>query len=207
MARLTGWILAFTKTIGGFGIFVIAFLDSSFLSFPVVTDATIVSMVAAHRERVLYYAAMATLGSVAGCTALYLVAKKGEQTFLKKRFKAKSIDWAMGVMKKHGVVAVLVAGVLPPPAPFKLFVLLAGIAEMPLYRFVLAIAVGRGVRYFGEGMLALMWGEAAVNYVHEHPLMVTSVVGVLIVVGGAAYLWWKRSGAGRAAEGAGTDSV
>src|SRR5215216_3724354 len=151
MARITAWILAFTKGIGGAGIFVIAFLDSSFLSFPVVTDATIISMVAAHRERVLYYAAMATLGSVAGCAALYFVAKKGEQAFVKKRFNPKSIAWATGVMQKHGFLAVLVAGVLPPPAPFKLFVLLAGAAEMPLYSFMLAIALGRGARYFGEG--------------------------------------------------------
>ena len=192
MARLTAWILVLTKSIGGFGIFVIAFLDSSFLSFPVVTDATIVSMVAAHRERVLYYAAMATLGSAAGCTALYLIARKGEQSFLKKRFRAKSIDWATGVMQKHGFLAVLVAGVLPPPAPFKLFVLLAGVAEMPLYTFLLAIAAGRGVRYFGEGILALVWGEAAIKYLHDHPQPVALALGGLVLVGGAGYVWWKK---------------
>jgi membrane protein YqaA with SNARE-associated domain len=192
MARLTAWILAFTKGIGGFGIFVIAFLDSSFLSFPVVTDATIVSMVVAHRERVLFYAGMATLGSVAGCTALYLIAKKGEQAFLKKRFHAKSIDWATGLMQKHGFLAVLVAGVLPPPAPFKLFVLLAGVAEMPLHTFVLAIAVGRGVRYFGEGILALLWGQAALTYIQANGRTAGLAMGVLVLVGGAAYFWWSK---------------
>src|SRR3954453_22215788 len=132
MARIKAWILLFTSGIGSFGVFVIAFLDSSFLSFPVVTDATIVSMVAAHRERVLFYAGMATLGSVGGCTVLYLIAKKGEQAFLKKRFHATSIQRATALMKKRGFLALLVAGVLPPPAPFKLFVLLAGVAEMRL---------------------------------------------------------------------------
>ena len=192
MKRVTAWILVFTKTIGGFGIFVIAFLDSSFLSFPVVTDATIVSMVAAHRERVLFYAAMATLGSVAGCTVLYVIAKKGEQAFLKKRFHAKSILWATGLMQKHGFLAVLVAGVLPPPAPFKLFVLLAGVAEMPLPTFVLAIAVGRGVRYFGEGILALLWGQTAINYLQENGRTVALAFGLLAVAGGAAYFWWRK---------------
>jgi membrane protein YqaA with SNARE-associated domain len=192
MKRVTAWILVFTKSIGGFGIFVIAFLDSSFLSFPVVTDATIVSMVAAHRERVLFYAAMATLGSVAGCTALYLIAKKGEQAFLKKRFHAKSILWATGLMQKHGFLAVLVAGVLPPPAPFKLFVLLAGVAEMPLHTFVLAIALGRGVRYFGEGMLALRWGQAALNYVQENGRTAGVALGVVVLIGSAAYFWWTK---------------
>ena len=192
MARITAWILAFTKGIGGAGIFVIAFLDSSFLSFPVVTDATIISMVAAHRERVLYYAAMATLGSVAGCAALYFVARKGEQAFLKKRFNPKSIAWATGVMQKHGFLAVLVAGVLPPPAPFKLFVLLAGAAEMPLYSFMLAIALGRGARYFGEGALALLWGEAALNYVQENGQGVALVLGAVVLAGGIGFAWWKK---------------
>ena len=111
MARMTAWVLAFAKSIGALGIFVIAFLDSSFLSFPVITDATIMSMVASHRELVLLYAGMATLGSVAGCTALFLIAKKGEQAFL-KRFHAKSIAWATGLMQKYGFMAVVVAGVL-----------------------------------------------------------------------------------------------
>jgi membrane protein YqaA with SNARE-associated domain len=194
MARISAWILAFTKGIGGFGIFIIAFLDSSFLSFPVVTDATIISMVAGHRERVFYYASMATLGSVAGCTALYLVAKKGEQAFLKKRFHAKSIDWATKLMQKYGMLALLVAGLLPPPAPFKLFVLLAGVAELPLHTFMLAIAVGRGVRYFGEGILALMWGRAALNYVHENGRGVALTFGILALAGGTAYIWWRRAG-------------
>ena len=192
MKRITAGILVFAKSIGGFGIFVIAFLDSSFLSFPVVTDATIVSMVAAHRERVLFYAAMATLGSVVGCTALYLIAKKGEQAFLKKRFHARSIDWATGLMQKHGLLAVLVAGVLPPPAPFKLFVLLAGVAEMPLPTFVLAIAVGRGVRYFGEGMLALLWGQNAIDYVQQNSRTSGLALGALVLLGGTAYFWWKK---------------
>jgi membrane protein YqaA with SNARE-associated domain len=202
MAHMTAWILAFAKGIGGFGIFVIAFLDSSFLSFPVATDATVVSMVAAHRERMLFYASMATLGSVAGCTVLYFVAKKGEQAFLKKRFQATSIDWAMGKMHRHGWLALLVPALLPPPAPFKLFVLLAGAAEVPVYTFVVAIAVGRGVRYFGEGMLALLWGAAALNYVHENGKVVALGLGIVALAGGAVYLGWKnRSGAGSSGAG------
>ena len=192
MARITAWILVFTKSIGGFGIFVIAFLDSSFLSFPVVADATVISMVASRPERTLFYAAMATLGSVAGCTALYFVAKKGEQAFLQKRFHAERIEWAKGLVQRHGMMALLVAGLLPPPAPFKLFVLLAGVAEVPLHTFVVAIAVGRGARYFGEGILALLWGEAALHYVRENGRVLALSLGMVALAGGAAYLWWKR---------------
>src|SRR5438105_5618507 len=99
MARITAWVLAVTKGIGGFGVFVIAFLDSSVLSFPVVTDATIMSMVASHREQVLLYAGMATLGSIAGCLVLYLIAEKFEEALLRKRFHARSIDWASDLIR------------------------------------------------------------------------------------------------------------
>jgi LPXTG-motif cell wall-anchored protein len=192
MTRITKWIEAFALTIGGFGIFVIAFLDSSFLSFPEVNDFLIILMVVRHPARMVFYASMATLGSVSGCLALYLVARKGVEALVRKRFHAKSMDWAMGLMRKHGYLALLVPALLPPPAPFKIFVLMAGVAAVPLRTFLLAIALGRGARYFGEGILALMWGEAALNYVHENGQMVALGLGLLALAAGAGYIWWKK---------------
>jgi len=192
MARIAAWIEAFALTIGGFGIFVIAFLDSSFLSFPEVNDFLIVLMVVRHPGRMVFYASMATLGSITGCLALYFVARKGGEALVRKRFHARSIDWAMGMMQKHGYLALLVPALLPPPAPFKIFVLMAGVAAVPLRTFALAIGVGRGVRYFGEGILALIWGEAALNYIHENGQVVALILAMTVVAGAAAYFWWKR---------------
>ncbi len=87
MARITAWIEAFALSVGGPGLFIIAFLDSSFLSFPEVNDLLIVLMVINHPERMVFYATMATLGSVAGCLALYFVGRKGGNALLQKRFK------------------------------------------------------------------------------------------------------------------------
>jgi membrane protein YqaA with SNARE-associated domain len=192
MTRITKWIEAFALSIGGFGIFVIAFLDSSFLSFPEVNDFLIILMVVRHPGRMIFYASMATLGSVAGCLTLYFVALKGGEALVRRRFHAKSIDWAMGLMRKHGYLSLLVPALLPPPAPFKIFVLMAGVAAVPLRTFMLAIAVGRGVRYFGEGILAVLWGEAAINYVHDNGQVVALGLGVLALIGGAGYIWWKK---------------
>ena len=194
MTRITAWIEAFALTIGGFGIFVIAFLDSSFLSFPEVNDFLIILMVVRHPARMIFYASMATLGSVTGCLALYFVARKGGEALVRKRFHATSIDWAMGLMRRHGYLSLLVPALLPPPAPFKIFILMAGVAAVPLRTFILAIAVGRGVRYFGEGILALMWGEAAMKYVHENGQVVALGLGILALAGGAGYVWWKDAG-------------
>jgi membrane protein YqaA with SNARE-associated domain len=196
MTRITAWIEAFALTIGGFGIFVIAFLDSSFLSFPEVNDFLVILMVVRHPTRMFFYAGMATLGSVAGCLALYFVARKGGEALVRKRFHAKSIDWATGLMRKYGYMALLVPALLPPPAPFKIFVLMAGVAAVPFRTFVLAIAVGRGVRYFGEGILAVLWGEAALGYVHENGQVVALGLGILALVGGAAYVWWRKRNGG-----------
>jgi len=192
MTRIAGWIRDFAFTIGGFGIFVITFLDSSFLSFPEVTDFLIIVMVVQHPDRMLFYSGMATLGSVAGCLALYVVGRKGGEALLRKRFHAHRIDRAMALMQKYGGLALLVPALLPPPAPFKIFVLMGGVAAIPLRTFVTAIAVGRGVRYFGEGLMALLWGEAALNYVHENGVAVALALAGVALVGGALYMLWKQ---------------
>jgi len=194
MARITAWIEAFALTIGGFGIFVIAFLDSSFLSFPEVNDFLVILMVVRHPDRMIFYASMATLGSVLGCLALYFVGLKGEEALLRRRFHERHIDRAMALMRKYGALALLVPALLPPPAPFKIFVLMGGVAAIPLRTFIISIAVGRGVRYFGEGVMALLWGEAAINYVHENGEIVAVALGVFVLVGGVAYLIWKSRG-------------
>jgi membrane protein YqaA with SNARE-associated domain len=104
MARITKWVEAFALSVGGPGLFIIAFLDSSFLSFPEVNDLLIVLMVINHPERMLFYASMATLGSIAGCLALYFVGRKGGHALLEKRFKGGTLDRASHVMRKYGAI-------------------------------------------------------------------------------------------------------
>jgi uncharacterized membrane protein YdjX (TVP38/TMEM64 family) len=95
-------------------------------------------------------------------------------------------------MRKYGALALIVPALLPPPAPFKIFVLMGGVAKIPLSTFIWAIAFGRGVRYFGEGMLAVMYGQQALDYIHENGRIVALVLGVLALAGGVAYYLWKQ---------------
>ena len=193
MRQITAWITAFAISIGGAGLFVIGFLDSSFLSFPEINDFLVIVMVTHHPHLMPYYATMATLGSIAGCLALYFVARKGGEGLVQKRFKGGTIEWGTNLMRKYGAMALLVPALLPPPAPFKIFVLLAGVAAVPVRTFILAIAVGRGVRYFGEGILALLWGQAALTYIQANGRTAGLAMGVLVLVGGAAYFWWSKT--------------
>jgi membrane protein YqaA with SNARE-associated domain len=193
MARITAWIEAFALSIGAPGLFVIAFLDSSFLSFPEVNDILIVLAVIAHPERMVLYASMATLGSIAGCLALYAVGRKGGERLLRKRFSGGRVEQASALMRKYGALALIVPALLPPPAPFKIFVLMGGVANIPLPTFIWAIALGRGIRYFGEGILAVLYGRQALDYIHENSATVGLVLAGLTVAGALAYYAWSRS--------------
>jgi membrane protein YqaA with SNARE-associated domain len=187
------WIQGVAVTLGGPGLFIIGFLDSSFLSFPEVNDLLLVGMVMKHPHRLPFYALMATLGSVCGCLAIYYVARKGGETFLRKRFKEHHVDRGLKLFQKYGLLVLIIPALLPPPAPFKIFVLMAGVAAIPLWQFVTAIAVARGVRYFGEGLLAVWYGDRAFAYLHEHAKPIGfSLAGVALVLGLGWIAWQRR---------------
>lgn len=204
MKALLESIYAFAVAIGGPGLLLIAFLDSSFLSFPQANDLLIVLMVAREPAWMTYYAGMATLGSLLGCMALAEVARRGGQAFLLKRVKAGRVDWGIRLFERFGVLAILVPSLLPPPAPFKLFVLLAGVAQMPRWRFALSILVGRGVRYFGIGLLTIWYGEQAMDFLQQHGRTIFRGLALAALAGTAIYLVLKRRGRGGAAGTAGS---
>jgi membrane protein YqaA with SNARE-associated domain len=158
LAATVDWIQAFALGLGAPGLFIVAFLDSSILSLPEVNDLLLVFMVTQHKARMPLYAAASTLGSVAGCLFLYYIGRRGGHALVKRRFQSNAVDHALAAVQRYGVMAVIVPSLLPPPAPFKIFVLLAGIAGISATRFSVAVAIGRGARYFGEGLLALWYG-------------------------------------------------
>src|SRR6478735_7465533 len=195
MKRVLEWVQGFALSLGGPGLFLIAFLDSSFLSFPEVVDLLIVWLTIQHPHRVLYYALLATLGSVAGCLSLFLLARKGGDAFLRKRLHERHIDRATTVVRKYGLLSVLIPSLLPPPAPFKIFVLAAGVAQVRTVDFVLAVAIGRGTRYFGEGVLALWYGERAAAFLRDNAQSIALWMAIgALVLGGGWMLWQKRRG-------------
>ncbi|MGH9371247.1 MAG: YqaA family protein [Vicinamibacterales bacterium] len=192
MQRLVAWVQGFAESLGGPGLFIIAFLDSSFLSFPEVCDALIVLLTVRNEERMLYYALVTTLGSIAGCYALYTVGRKGGEAFLRKRFQPGHVDRAMAIFRRYGILAILVPSLLPPPMPFKIFVLAAGVARVRTFDFLLAVTIGRGLRYFGEGFLALWYGERAITFLRQNAHTVGLWLGIAILCGGVAVVLWRR---------------
>jgi len=182
----------FAETTGGPGLAIVAFLDSSFLSLPEVADLLIVVFVVHNPPAWLYYAAMTTLGSVAGCFALYSVGRRGGEAFLRRRFKARHIDRALGLFRRYGLLSVIIPSILPPPMPFKIFVLLAGVANVRPATFILATVIGRGFRYGAEALLAYMYGEQATRLLRENLPAVSLYLAIAIALLGVAYIVWRR---------------
>ena len=193
MSRIVNWLEAFTSSLGGPGLFLVAFLDSSFLSLPEINDVLVVLMVTRNEELMPYYAAMATLGSITGCLVLYVLGRKGGEAILQKRFSGPRVEKGMGLFRRFGVLAIIVPALLPPPAPFKMFVLLSGVTRVPWPRFCGAVAVGRGVRYFGEGLLAVRYGDEAVELLRANGPLVSLVLAVVVLLGVGTYILMRRA--------------
>ena len=191
MRRLVAWARRTALTFGAPGLFLVAALDSSFLPLPGVTDFLLIVMVTRHPELMLLHVASAVTGSVVGCLAMYYIGRKGERALA--RFETARVERAMATLQRHGLMAVLIPPLLPPPAPFKIFVLLAGVVGIPVTRFAAAIAIGRGVRYLALGLLAMRYGTRAQAYMRDRgPIVSIVVVGVLLV-GFVVYLQWRKA--------------
>lgn len=193
MGRFVGRLRALALALGAPGLFLIAFLDSSFLSLPEVADILVVYMVAQHKSRMLVYVLATTLGSLSGCLVMYYIGLKGEQALVKRGFSTATIERTRVAFQRHGVMAVLIPSILPPPMPFKIFVLLAGVAGISVGQFTAAIAIGRGARYLLLGILAVEYGDRTMAYVGEHAKMVSLVTVGVLAAGFAGYLLWSKA--------------
>ena len=167
-------------------------LFRSVLSLPELADLLVIYMVTTHRSLFLLYVGCATLGSLAGCLLLYYIGKKGGAPLVHRRFDSAAVGRTLDAFRRHGVMAVLVPSILPPPAPSKPFVLMAGIADISAARFSVAIPVGRGARYFIEGLLALWYGERALSFMRDHSTAAALVAVGLLALGFVLYLVWTR---------------
>jgi membrane protein YqaA with SNARE-associated domain len=188
---LLAWVQALAIQLGAPGLFLVAALDSSFLSLPQVNDLLLIASVVENPHLMPLYASMSTLGSVAGCFVMYAIGRKGGDALLKRRFSGPRTARALALFNRFGMLAILVPAILPPPAPFKIFVILAGVSRMSPWTFATAVALGRGFRYFGEGLLAVWYGQRAFAFLEENGRIVGLVVGLSVLIGGGFYVWWR----------------
>jgi len=175
------WLQGIVASTGGLGLFLIAFLDSSILTFPIINDLLLIDLSIHYPARMPYYAGMATLGSVGGCLLLYYLARKGGEAMFHKQAGPRA-ERIQAWTKRNGLVSILVTALLPPPTPFKVFVLAAGALEMPVGTFVLGLILARGFRFFAEGLLAVKYGNQGSQFLFTHKLEVAGIALTVVMV-------------------------
>lgn len=161
LARYTAWVLGLMKVLGIWGVFVIAFADSALFGMPL--DFVVATYVHQDRHRMLLYVIMASLGSALGSIPLYLIGYAGGEKLLRKRISEERF-WKMHEkFEHHEFWALMFPGMLPPPMPFKIFVLSAAVFEMNVWHFLGAIFAGRFVRFFVLSVLVLYFGPGIIG--------------------------------------------
>jgi membrane protein YqaA with SNARE-associated domain len=179
---VSGWVKATLPALGGPGVFLASFLDSSFVPLPLVTDLIVMELSIQRPLRMPYYAAMAALGSLAGCIWIYALARKaGEAYYRKKQGHApgRIRKW----VEQYPFTSVLMPAVAPFPVPFKPFVIAQGVFRVPFVPFVLGTVVGRGALFFAEGFLAVRYGAAAKDFVlHQKWASFAILVALILIV-------------------------
>ena len=197
MGELVDRVRSLALALGGPGLALVAFLDSTFLPLPGITDLLLVVMVTRRPGAMVGYVLLTVAGSVAGCLVMHAIGRKGGEALVRQRFTGEKTERAMAALQRNGVMAVLIPSLLPPPAPFKIFVLLAGVVGISAIRFAIAIALGRAARYFALGFLAIRYGSRAMTYMREKGAIVSLVAVAALAAGFAAYLLVARVRGGR----------
>jgi membrane protein YqaA with SNARE-associated domain len=169
--------------LGAVGFIPLGLIDSSIIPLPGSMDVLTIVLAARHPELWLYYAVMATIGSVIGGFVTYRLARKGGKESLSRRFSAKTLKRVYAIFERWGFAAIAIPAVLPPPMPFVPFLLAAGAMQYSLKKFLVAMTLGRIVRYMILAYLAGRYGRKMVPLLlqHVHPVLV-AVVGLIVAV-------------------------
>src|SRR5208283_420322 len=190
-ARYSAWILHLLTPLGVWGVFAIAFADSALLGMPV--DAIVAFYVYQDHKRLLFYVLMASLGSALGSIPLYIVGYLGGEKVLRKRISEERFLKIHRSFEQHEFWALMFPAMLPPPMPFKIFVLGAAVFEMRFRDFLAAIFAGRFVRFLVLSVLTLWFGPQLVQLaggLFKRHFYVA--LAVLVVIGVCVWLLRRR---------------
>lgn len=167
----------------GLAVFLLAIGDSSFISVPEGNDLLIVILSAGGSwGNMAYYVCLTIVGSIVGCLMLYMIGRRGGRNLLQKRFSAAKIERAEKLYNRHGLAAVLISSILPPPLPFKIFVLSAGVFGLSPIRFFSAIVIGRSIRYSLWGILAVLYGNSIKIFLLDNLKTAGVVIFIAIII-------------------------
>ena len=153
--------------LGPGGLFIACFLDSSFLSLPEISDILVISSAASRPELAWLPVFLATAGSVLGSLVLWAMARRGGEAMLVKRFGGERVARSRAAFRRFHLFTLAVPAMLPPPMPFKIFALSAGVFGVSLRRFCLTLTLARGLRYTFWAALGIAYGDRALTWLQQ----------------------------------------
>ena len=163
LKRYTAWIWKVLAPLGPWGVFAIAAVDGSLFGMPI--DAMVAFYVYRDRPHFLFYVVMASAGSALGSLVIYGIGYLGGETVLRTRISEKRFNEIHASFEQHEFWAVMFPAMLPPPTPFKLFVLAASAFEMRFTHFLGAVFAGRCVRFLALAVLTIKFGPGVIHLV------------------------------------------
>lgn len=177
--------------LGGLGLIPLGLLDNSPLPIPGAMDVATLLLSARQQQLWLYYALMATAGSLLGGFLTYRLARKGGKAALERRFSRRKVDKVCAIFERWGFGAIAIPALLPPPVPMVPFLLAAGAMQYPIRKFLAALALGRIARYTILAYLAARYGRLIIKFirVHGHPVALGIIVVLLAIAAVALYFW------------------
>jgi len=180
--------------LGGLGLIPLGLLDNSPIPLPGIMDVATILLAGRQQQLWLYYAVMATLGSVLGGFLTYRLARKGGKEALERRFTRRKVDRVCEMFERWGFSAIAIPAFLPPPVPMVPFLLAAGAMQYPARKFLLALTIGRLARYMVIGYLAARYGRKIIAFManHGHPMAV-GIILLVIAAAATGYYFWSGS--------------
>ena len=194
LKSIVGTLGHFLSHHGGWGLFLISYLDSSFLAFPFINDLLLIKLSSLHPALALLYAFECTAGSFLGAYTLYFLSCRGSRYFSRKTLpheKSRLRSW----YERNDFLALVLASLLPPPMPFKIFPIIAGGLRTNGPRFVVALLIGRGIRFAVESWLGVHYGAAAQIYLRDNIVSMSIVMIAVIIAIALIYRWLRRQSA------------
>ena len=189
--RYSEWVAALLRPLGAWAVFAIAGIDSAFFGIPL--DPVVAGWVYQDRAGFLLYPLLAAAGSAAGCILLYLIGYRGGEALVEKRISKAKFAKIRASFDRHEFWALMFPAMMPPPFPFKLFVLSASVFEMNFWHFLLAIFAGRMVRFVILSVLVLKFGTQVVELgsrlAESHWL--TAGLAFAAAVGIGVWIWYR----------------
>jgi len=161
----------------GLGFIPLGLLDNSVIPLPGSMDVLTIVLSARKRELWLYYAVMATIGSVIGGYVTYRLARKGGKETLERKFPARTLEKVYRIFGRWGFGAIAIAALLPPPVPMVPFLFAAGAMQYSVGKFLVALTVGRVVRYSFLAFLAAHYGRQVLTVMSQlgHPILIAVI--------------------------------